>query len=198
MTTSSPERTPASSGSRPLMELDACTIRFSGRRQLSPTIQLSDSWRTKLRMITAAATPLGVMLALTGSATALEQCETYCSRYEQGQCVEHAQRCTYTPPAPLFGAIAYGRKSEAWGDSYSWGSREEAEKVALQICAQKGDDCEILVWFDRQCGAVATGENGAPFWGLGDGIGAARGSALAKCSESGSKNCDVKASTCSR
>ena len=151
-----------------------------------------------MRMISAVVAPLGVTFALTGSAMALEQCETYCSRYEQGQCVEHSKRCTYSPPPALFGAIAYGRKSEAWGESYNWGSREEAEKVALQKCAEKGDDCEVMVWFDRQCGAVATGEGGTPFWGLGDGIGAARGSALAKCSENGSKNCEVKVSRCSR
>ena len=71
-------------------------------------------------------------------------------------------------PAASFSAIAYGRTSKAWGNSYRCGSRARAEKVAMQNCAQHGGDCEVMVWFKRRCGAVVLGEGTVAFWRLGN------------------------------
>ena len=130
-----------------------------------------------------AGTALGVMVALTAGAPAEAQdCSTTCSRYEEGQCVEYLHSCTGpSAPALSYGAIAYGRTSQAWGFSYSWGSRAKAESVALQNCAQHGDDCESMVWFEHKCGAVVSGEGATAFWGLGDSEGQARADAQNKC-----------------
>jgi len=146
-----------------------------------------------MRKATAA---LAAMLAMTG--VRAQVCETSCSEYVQGQCVEYTQTCT-TPsaPAPAYGAIAYGRASGAWGYSDHWGNRAKAESVALANCGKHGSDCTIMVWYERQCGAVAAAGTNA-FWGLGDGVGAARGNALAKCVQAGGRVCAIKAAQCSR
>lgn len=153
---------------------------------------------TYARGITA--TAVGILLALTAAAPAPAQvCSTSCSRYDQGQCVEETQTCTTPPPPPpAYGAIAYGRTSRAWGYSDHWGSQAKAESVAMQNCAQHGNDCEIMVWFERNCGAVAAGDGTTAFWGLGDGEGAAREAAQNKCAQGGGKTCVVQVSKCSR
>jgi Domain of unknown function (DUF4189) len=138
----------------------------------------------------------GVLVAVT--AKAQESCSTSCGRYESGQCVEDVKTCTTIPvPGPSYGAIAYGRTSKAWGYSHNWGSQAKAESVATQNCAQHGDDCEVMVWFDRRCGAVAAGGGTAAFWGLGNSDGQAQADARNKCLKGGGKACEVKISQCS-
>jgi hypothetical protein len=144
---------------------------------------------------------LGVFFALTAGAPAIAQvCTTTCSEYDEGECVEEEQTCTTPPPPPpAYGAIAYGRKSGAWGDSYNWDSQSKAESTALKNCAAHGKDCEVMVWFRNECGAVVSGKGANAYWGIGDGIGAARGNALNKCTkDGGGKACTVQASECSR
>lgn len=145
---------------------------------------------------------LSVLVSLTASAPARAQCSFGCNRYEQGQCVEY-RTCTpgsSTPSAPAasYGAIAYGRTSRAWGYSYHWGSQAKAESAAMQKCAQKGNDCEVMVWFKRKCGAVVSGEGTAAYWGLGNSDGQARADAQNKCKNDGGKDCQVQVSACSR
>jgi len=99
---------------------------------------------------------------------------------------------------PAYGAIAYGRTSGAWGSSYQWDSRAKAESSAMENCRKYGNDCEVMVWFHDECGAVAAGDDGAAFWALGDGEGQARENAVNKCVEGGGKNCEIEAAQCSR
>lgn len=142
-----------------------------------------------------------IVLALGAAAPARAQvCHEECSDYYEGQCSQHTTTCTNPePPKPSYGAIAYGKKSQAYGFSYQWGSQDKAESVAMQNCAKNGNDCEVMVWFDRKCGAVAAPAGStAAYWGLGDGAGAARGEALRQCTKDGGKNCAVKVSQCSR
>jgi hypothetical protein len=139
-------------------------------------------------------------LGATAPARAQQECSTTCSRYEEGNCVEHTQTCS-TPSynIPSFGAIAYGRESGAYGYSFQWNSQAKAESVALQNCAKNGRDCEVIVWFDRRCGAVAASTNGSTaYWGIGETIGAARATAISQCTKDRGRQCEVKASQCSR
>jgi hypothetical protein len=136
---------------------------------------------------------LGTVLAAQA-----QVCNTMCSRYEEGQCVEHTQTCTTPPPPEKFGAIAYGRTSGAWGYSYNWNSRAKAESAAMQNCGQRAKDCEVIVWYDRRCGAVAVDQGGGVYWGIGDGSGQANGIAQKQCAKGGGKGCAVKVSQCSR
>jgi hypothetical protein len=148
-----------------------------------------------------AATALGVLVALASSAPARAQCSFGCNRYEQGQCVEYREcspwSATPSAPATSYGAIAYGRTSRAWGYSNRWGSQAKAESVAVQNCAQHGNDCEVMVWFEHKCGAVASGEGTAAFWGVGNSDGQARADAQSKCMSGGGKVCKVEVSQCS-
>jgi hypothetical protein len=140
---------------------------------------------------------LGVLLWLAASAHA--QCSTVCSNYIQGECSEHTTTCAApAPPKPAYGAIAYGRKSGAWGSSDHWGSEAKAESVAMSNCKKNGDDCEVMVWYERKCGAVASAKGDAAYWGLGDGEGAANENALASCEKDGGKDCKIEVAECSR
>ena len=55
-----------------------------------------------------------------------------------------------------------------------------------------------MVWYKNMCGAVASADGSGAYWGLGDGIGAARGDALGKCAKGGGKNCTIQVAQCSR
>ena len=145
---------------------------------------------------------LGLLVALTlGGRAQAQVCESSCSMYVEGHCVQYTEHCTTpeAPPKPSFGAIAYGRSDGSWGSSYHWGSQEKAESVALDTCAKQGaKDCEIMVWFDRRCGAIAAGEDRVVVWGVAETEGQARGDAHAKCARAGNKACQMLASQCSR
>ena len=143
---------------------------------------------------------IGLLAAVWHAPARAQVCNTTCSMYQEGECVEHTTTCTTPPPPPpAYGAIAYGKKSGAWGYSYHWDSRAKAESVAMENCSKNGNDCEVMVWFQRECGAVAApADAGAAYWGLGDGEGAAREEAMRQCTKDGGKGCEVKVSQCSR
>ena len=144
----------------------------------------------------AVLTGLSVLL-FAHPARADQNCILVC---DNGACTVEHEHCIETNMRPLavYGAIAYGRESGAWGTSYHWRSRAEAERVALRNGAPHGNDCAVAVWFRNECGAVAAGRDGAPYWGIGDGVGLARASALAKCRNGGGSACAIVISQCSR
>ncbi|HEX3972356.1 MAG TPA: DUF4189 domain-containing protein [Stellaceae bacterium] len=149
------------------------------------------------RVFVIAALFFGALLWFAASAQA--QCSTVCSNYIQGECSEHTTTCANPAPAsPNFGAIAYGAKSGAWGYSYNWNTRKQAEDNALANCKKNASDCEVQVWYQRECGAVVSADGGDVYWGTGDGTGAAGGNALASCKKDGGKNCTIKVEQCSR
>jgi hypothetical protein len=147
---------------------------------------------------------LGILLALMVGAPARAQvpCSTVCSRYDQGQCVQYThyscEGAAPSAPSRSYGAIAYGLTSGAWGTSYHWGSQAKAESSAMQRCAEHGKDCEVIVWFESKCGAVALGQGTTAFWGLGDSEKQARADAQNKCVTGGGKNCEVEVYECSK
>ena len=120
-----------------------------------------------------------------GSPNILSECVRNCNR---NNCERQAS----------YGAIAFGATSGAWGASYDWANQAKAESVAMQNCAQHGNDCKAIVWFKQQCGAVASGEGTAVFWGLGGSDELARADAQNKCMNNGGKSCEVRASQCSK
>jgi hypothetical protein len=100
---------------------------------------------------------------------------------------------------PDFGAIAYGRTKKAYGTSYKWGTRAKAESVALQKCGKYGNDCEIIVWFSDQCGAVVTrSDSQVVHWGLGKTEGEAKSKAMKECTKNNGQKCEVLISQCSK
>jgi hypothetical protein len=161
-----------------------------------------------VRQATAiAATALGVLFLLAAVAPTRVRayCPTECKRYDPkvGYCIEYgpiagcAAPGASAAPGSSYGAIAYGRTSGAWGYSQRWGSQAKAESAAMQRCKERGDDCEVMVWFDRKCGAVVASEGATAFWGLGDSEAQARADATNKCAQSGGKTCKVQVYHCS-
>ena len=145
---------------------------------------------------TAAVAP-AVAPAASASAQA---CVSGCSNYIEGKCAQWTTCIPGSSPSvsmPSYGAIAYGRTSRAWGDSYHWGSRAKAESVALKNCEQHGNDSEVMVWFDRRCGAVVSGEGTAAYWGVGRSDRQARAIAVQQCADDGGKTCEVQVWRCS-
>ena len=117
---------------------------------------------------------------------------SYCTA-SRDACVKQCSKTAHS-----YGAIAYGATSGAWGTSYQWQTRAKAESVAMENCKAHGNDCEVQVWFEHNCGAVVTDDGDGIYWGLGDGEGLARKSALDKCAQAGGKGCEVQVATCSR
>ena len=153
---------------------------------------------TRTGAILGAAAALFLVMLAASSARA-QVCTDTCDEYDQGRCVITRHSCTAPlPPPPAYGAIAFGRQSGAWGTSYHWASRARAESAAMRKCAAHGNDCEVMAWFRNECGAVASADGHAVFWAIGDGIGAARGAALAKCRQGGGRECTIAVSECSR
>jgi hypothetical protein len=155
---------------------------------------------SECKITLGAASTIALLLCWTAPASA-QVCSTMCSRYEEGECVEYEHTCVSEPATPResFGAIAYGKGGDAFGFSYGWDSQAKAERVALQNCGQHGSDCEVMVWFDRKCGAVAArSDHRYVYWGLGNNDSAARSVALNECTKDHGPSCAVKVSQCSR
>ncbi|HEX5211803.1 MAG TPA: DUF4189 domain-containing protein [Pseudolabrys sp.] len=147
------------------------------------------------------AAALGGLLALIVSMPA--QALT-CMQYIEGRCVSYRSDVPDRPSpgggarsTASYGAIAYDRGSHAWGVSHNWGNRARAELEAMKKCGEHGKDCEVMVWFDRKCGAVTSGNGGTAFWGLGNNEGQARAEATKKCEDGGGSTCVMQAYQCS-
>lgn len=94
-----------------------------------------------------------------------------------------------------YGAIAYSPSSGAYGYSYAYGSRGQAERAALKSCRANGSGCQNAIWFQNACGAVAKGPNG---WGSGWAASkkGAYAQAVASCAQY-SRQCKVIVWACS-
>ena len=153
-------------------------------------------WRPALLAIPVV---MGVFALGMQSRPARADCIDECASAWGGYATENAQLCMRLQcNKPSYGAIAYGRTSGAYGYSYSWGSEAKAESVAMQNCAANGNDCEVMVWFEKKCGAVSAGDGGTAFWGLGGTDSAASADAQQKCASGGGQNCAVQVTQCSR
>jgi uncharacterized protein DUF4189 len=97
-----------------------------------------------------------------------------------------------------FGAIAYSPSNRSWGESYGYGSRSAAERRAVKECASDTKDCQLAVWFYRQCGAVAGNDKGAWGTGLGPTPQLALRDALTACANNQGKDCELERVTCTR
>jgi hypothetical protein len=146
----------------------------------------------------------GSLTLLAASLPASAICSTTCSDYYEGKCSQHTTTCSNDDTSSgrgssdSYGAIAYGRHSTAWGYSYRWGNQAKAEDEALRQCRGNGDDCESIVWYKNQCGAVAASDADDAFWGLGGTKDKAGAVAKQKCDDAGGVNCAVQVAQCSR
>jgi uncharacterized caspase-like protein len=97
-------------------------------------------------------------------------------------------------PANRFGAIAYSPSTGSHGWSYDYATREEAERVALANCGQHARDCNVPIWFQNACGALAVGPSGyGSGWAINQGL--AEAYALGVCGQH-SASCSVRRWVC--
>lgn len=101
------------------------------------------------------------------------------------------------PRAPAYGAIAYSRGSGSYGTSHNFNDRATAERTAQAYCLKYAKDCEAVVWFANNCGAVAA-DGPIVTWALGPSEAVAQRNALQQCGRNGGKACKPAAAICSR
>ncbi len=108
------------------------------------------------------------------------------------------------PAVPtLYGAIAIETDSLIYGYVKDVASREEAEQAALDYCRKAGGSasgCEIAVWGNNTCLALATSAGGASgnIWGYAwsDDVWVSKRDAVQACSKAGGRSCKVSVSFC--
>lgn len=105
----------------------------------------------------------------------------------RNQCVQ--DECSNMPDDPAhvsggpWGAVAYDKKSGAWGIADESPDRGTAKKSALGYCGQRGKDCDVVGTFKNTCVAVAVGTDGAMDWSDNDNVKQAGLDAIDKCTK---------------
>jgi Tfp pilus assembly protein PilW len=154
---------------------------------------------------------LAICVLLPGARTAHADCSDYCQseRYaceessDSSSCGTQFQICVQNcldngTGSGNYGAIAYSSSTGKWGYSYEYDSQRGAESRALAECRNDGgsDDCEVTVWFNQACGALAVDGTGA--WGAdwAESKREAESKALANCKQYADKRCELLQSLC--
>jgi tetratricopeptide (TPR) repeat protein/uncharacterized caspase-like protein len=97
-----------------------------------------------------------------------------------------------------FGAIAYSAKSQRWGEAYGYRNSARAERSAIKACGGRDKGCELAIWYNKYCGAVAADAGGAWSGGKGRSAKAAAYDALKRCAKNGGNDCKLLRVNCSR
>jgi len=98
-----------------------------------------------------------------------------------------------------WGAIAMSPGTLDYGNTWNYGSREDAAAAALEACASKGArDCKVVTAVANVCVAYATSlpEKVYGVSGAMRTIKVARSDALAQCQRAGGRSCAVDESFC--
>ena len=92
----------------------------------------------------------------------------------------------------VFGAIAYSMKTKQYGVG-AGDTKEEAKKNAIKFCEKA--DCEVLLEYKNDCGALAVSKDG--YYGSGEAKtkDEAKENAMKFCKEKG-KDCEVITTDC--
>lgn len=92
----------------------------------------------------------------------------------------------------VYGAIAYSGKTQQYGVG-AGDTKDEAKKNAIKFCEKA--DCEVLLEYKNDCGALAISKDG--YYGVGEAKtkDQAKEIAMKYCKEKG-KNCEIVASDC--
>lgn len=92
----------------------------------------------------------------------------------------------------IYGAIAYSMKGKQQGVG-AGDTKDEAKKNALKFCGAK--DCEVLIEYKDDCGALAVSKDG--YYGTGESKDKkeAEANAMKFCKEEG-KGCEMVLSDC--
>jgi hypothetical protein len=141
-------------------------------------------------------------VAETAKADCVSACQasTYCDSEmnASGECGRLLNECYINAcNRKIYGAIAYGASSGAFGWSNDLDDPKSAENQALNNCKAHGDDCQVVVDFWNSCAAVAA-DQGTVAYGLGDTESKAEEEAVAACEKDGGDSCDIQAWACAQ
>lgn len=138
-------------------------------------------------------------------ADCVDDCDisTYCDSrmHASGECLRRLQQCYQlecNKPKAVYGAIAYGEESTAWGYSFDMPDSASADRRALSGCAARGNDCKVVVNFENSCAALAAGINKRYATGQASDREQSEATALASCKRNGGEDCDIKVWSCAR
>jgi hypothetical protein len=107
-----------------------------------------------------------------------------------------AQSCQ-TVCSDQYGALAYSRSTGAYGYAYDHDSEARAKRAALNNCGRRAPDCQVVITFIDQCGALAETPKREVSSGLGKTRKEAEDRSVEACRAAGGKDCSVAAWTCS-
>jgi len=149
---------------------------------------------------------LGLVMGFPARADCVDDCQasTYCDSqmHASGECASKLQQCYQLEcnrPRVVYGAIAYGEESTAWGYSFDMPDSASASRRALSGCAPRGNDCKVVVSFENSCAALAAASNKRYGTGHAGEREQAESLALAACKRNGGGgDCDVKVWSCAR
>jgi hypothetical protein len=203
----------ATSGDAPLKGLlqpsDRSILFGIGKRTCESRSSLLMKRRIELLILLCAGFALGprsdlASLAAEDAGSCLYRCESstcYDFSNTTVMCQELRAKCQAQCSRPAknsFGSIAISRKDKTTGWSYGYDTKDQAEKAAVANCTKAGGSgCEVYIYFNNECGAVATDGGKIITWGTDAAKQSAIQGALRECSKGGGKNCVIKASQCS-
>ena len=109
--------------------------------------------------------------------------------HEPGRCNNMPELCNIqcrNQNRDSWGAIAYSVKDKGFGYSDGWQDLARAKRTALDNCSRYGTACQVWMWYNRECGALAAdGEKIG--WGTSSVKHTADQRALAECTKNGGK-----------
>ncbi|MGE0666219.1 MAG: DUF4189 domain-containing protein [Sphingomonadales bacterium] len=144
----------------------------------------------------------GFLLApLPAVADCVSDCRasTYCDDTAGWDCSSRLNDCyrrECSGPAASFGAIAYGKVSQAYGYSFGFADSRGAQKKAMATCRINGDDCAIVATFSNGCAAVAAASGPGYAVAQGGTEQAAQAQALKRCRADGITGCEIQVWSC--
>lgn len=128
------------------------------------------------------------------------QSSVYCDNTPGWDCNSRLNDCYRTcnndRASASYGAIAYGKSSQAWGYSYGYDDSAGAQRKAMSTCRPNGNDCAIVSTFSDGCAAVAAAEGPGYAVAQGKTEEAAKGQALKLCGAGGIKGCEIQVWSC--
>ena len=149
----------------------------------------------------AVACIIGGLLTEPARADCVSECQasTYCDSTMGSECGSRLNDCYLREcnrPTVSYGAIAYGKTSQAFGYSYGMNNTQAADKKALANCKTHGDDCAVVASMKNGCAAVAAAGGPGYAVAMGKTEEAAQSEALKSCKGNGIKGCEIQVWSC--
>jgi len=162
----------------------------------------------RLAMVMIASAAAALAWAMPAAADCMSSCqgEYYActNAYDSRDCATRRSICQHRcviGNQRQFGAIAFSPSTGAYGYSFDYSSRNEAERRAIAECKARdgGGDCATEIWFYDNCAALAVGASTARHAAYAADKAAASRRALEACKgRNGGAACEIKASVCSQ